>query len=110
MFLELWKRYSAEITHRWDLTEFDKQEEYPRPEYLARLKHVTKQTVNLITNDLEPKVPFWTMRVPMTVFSFSIIIFLVSIDIIVGEFDYEWWIYERGRTTFQNGKKLKKII
>lgn len=79
MFLELWKRYSAEITHRWDLTEFDKQEEYPRPEYLARLRYVTKKTVNLITNDLEPKAPFWTMRLPMTVFSFSIILFLVSI-------------------------------
>lgn len=23
LFLELWKRYSAEITHRWDLTGFD---------------------------------------------------------------------------------------
>lgn len=79
MFLELWKRHSAEITHRWDLTEFDKLEEYPRPEYLARLKHVTKKTVNLITNDAEPKVPFWTMRLPMTIFSFSVVILLVSI-------------------------------
>lgn len=79
MFLELWKRNSAEITHRWDLTEFDKLEEYPRPEYLARLKHVTKKTVNLITNDAEPKVPFWTMRLPMTIFSFSVVILLVSV-------------------------------
>ncbi|KAK7582131.1 hypothetical protein V9T40_013576 [Parthenolecanium corni] len=79
MFLELWKRNSAEITHRWDLTEFDKLEEYPRPEYLARLKHVTKKTVNLITNDAEPKVPFWTMRLPMTIFSFSVVILLVAV-------------------------------
>lgn len=78
MFLELWKRYSAEITHRWDLTEFDKLEEYPRPEYLAKLRNVPEKKVNFITNDREPKVPFWTMRLPMTVFSFSIIIFLVN--------------------------------
>ncbi|KAF4524726.1 hypothetical protein B566_EDAN014431 [Ephemera danica] len=37
LFLELWKRYSAEITHRWDLTGFDIQEEHPRPQYLVLL-------------------------------------------------------------------------
>lgn len=26
LFLEMWKRYSAEITHRWDLTGFDVHE------------------------------------------------------------------------------------
>lgn len=77
--MELWKRYSAEITHRWDLTELDKSEEYPRPEYLAKLKNVSKTTVNLITNDLEPKAPFWTLRLPMTMLSFSVIILLVGV-------------------------------
>lgn len=37
LFLELWKRYSAEITHRWDLTGFDLHEEHPRPQYLGKL-------------------------------------------------------------------------
>lgn len=32
LFLENWKRYSAEITHRWDLTGFDVHEEHPRPQ------------------------------------------------------------------------------
>lgn len=32
LFLEHWKRYSAEITHRWDLTGFDVHEEHPRPQ------------------------------------------------------------------------------
>lgn len=45
LFLELWKRYSAEITHRWDLTGFDIHEEHPRPQYLARLSHVKKKQV-----------------------------------------------------------------
>ena len=53
LFLEMWKRYSAQITHRWDLTGFDYQEDYPRPEYLARLAHVTTK-----------KVPFTSIFLP----------------------------------------------
>lgn len=78
MFLELWKRYSAEITHRWDLTGFDIQEEHPRPQYLARLAHVKKKHVNVVTNTMEPYVPFWKVRFPATMLSFSIVILLVS--------------------------------
>jgi len=77
MFLELWKRYSAEITHRWDLTGFDIHEEHPRPQYLARLKNVKKREVNIITNMVEPHVPFWRMKLPATVLSFSVVLLLV---------------------------------
>lgn len=77
LFLELWKRYSAEITHRWDLTGFDVQEEHPRPQYLARLAHVKRQEVNVVTNIMEPHVPFWRLRVPVTIFSFSVVMLLV---------------------------------
>lgn len=77
--MECWKRYSAGITHRWDVTGFDKQEEYPRPEYLARLKNTSTRTINAVTNVAEPKVPFWTLRLPITLLSFSIVVFLVSI-------------------------------
>lgn len=82
MFLEMWKRYSAEITHRWDLTGFDTQEEHPRPQYLARLarldaNHRTKYKVNVVTNSVEPKVPFWKIRLPATIFSFSVVLLLV---------------------------------
>ncbi|RWS28853.1 anoctamin-1-like protein, partial [Leptotrombidium deliense] len=31
VYLEMWKRYSARITYRWDLSTFDMFEEYPRP-------------------------------------------------------------------------------
>jgi anoctamin-1 len=77
LFLELWKRYSAEITHRWDLTGFDIQEEHPRPQYLARLAHVKRQEINVVTNIEEPHVPFWRLRVPITIFSFSVVMLLV---------------------------------
>ena len=43
LFLEFWKRYSAEITHRWDLTGFDVKEEHPRPEYLTKLKDLRQE-------------------------------------------------------------------
>lgn len=81
LFLELWKRYSAEITHRWDLTGFDIHEEHPRPEYLARLSHVQRRRVNIVTNTMEPMVPFWRMKLPATIFSFSIVILLVAMAI-----------------------------
>lgn len=78
LFLELWKNYSAEITHRWDLTGLDAQEEHPRPQYLARLAHVRKKSVNVITNTIEPRVPFWSMRLPATILSFSVVLLLVN--------------------------------
>lgn len=77
LFLELWKRYSAEITHRWDLTGFDVREEHPRPQYLARLAHVKKIRIDYVTNTKEPQPPFWRMKLPATLFSFSIVILLI---------------------------------
>lgn len=81
LFLELWKRYSAEITHRWDLTGFDVQEEHPRPQYLARLHNVKRRHMNTVTNTLEPHVPFWKMRVPATILSFSVVMLLVALAV-----------------------------
>lgn len=79
LFLELWKRYSAEITHRWDLTGFDVHEEHPRPQYLARLEHIEPTRTDYVTNMKEPTVPFWRMKFPATVFSFSMVILLIAL-------------------------------
>ncbi|KAK9737785.1 Calcium-activated chloride channel [Popillia japonica] len=79
LFLELWKRYSAEITHRWDLTGFDIKEEHPRPQYLARLAHVKRKRLNVITNTEEPRVPFWRIKVPATILSFSVVMLLITL-------------------------------
>lgn len=78
LFLELWKRYSAEITHRWDLSGFDIKEEHPRPQYLARLAHVKRKHLNVITNTEEPCVPFWRTKLPATILSFSVVLLLVD--------------------------------
>ncbi|XP_068227061.1 anoctamin-1 isoform X2 [Palaemon carinicauda] len=82
LFLEMWKRYSAEITHRWDLTGFDIQEEHPRPQYLARLTHIKKKTVNIVTKTLEPRPPFWRMRFPGVMISLSTVFLLVTMAIV----------------------------
>ena len=77
LFLELWKRYSAEITHRWDLTGFDVHEEHPRPQYLARLQHLPNTRTDYVTNMKEPTVSFWRMKLPAAVFSFSVVLLLI---------------------------------
>ncbi|XP_047120031.1 anoctamin-1-like isoform X1 [Schistocerca piceifrons] len=81
LFLELWKRYSASIVHRWGLTGFDLQAEHPRPEYLARLSHVKRNKVNVVTGLEEPYVPFWKVRVPATILSFSVVLLLIALAV-----------------------------
>ncbi|PSN51330.1 hypothetical protein C0J52_15729 [Blattella germanica] len=81
LFLELWKRYSAEITHRWDLTGFDTHEEHPRPQYLARLKNVKKTKENVVTKIMEPDVPFWRMKLPATMLSISVVLLLIALAV-----------------------------
>lgn len=78
LYLELWKRYSANIAHRWGLTGFDTQAEHPRPQYLAKLTNCKKSKMNVVTHVIEPIVPFWRVRLPFTILSFSIVLFLVS--------------------------------
>ncbi|KAG5679996.1 hypothetical protein PVAND_009529 [Polypedilum vanderplanki] len=79
LFLENWKRYSAEITHRWDLTGFDVHEEHPRPQYLARLKSIKREKKDFVTNVVEPNVPFWRMKLPATLLSVSVVLLLIAV-------------------------------
>lgn len=80
VFLELWKRYAADITYRWHLSGFKLQAEHPRPEYLARLRNAKYKT-NVITQTKEPYVPFWKVRVPATILSFSVVLLLISMAV-----------------------------
>lgn len=78
LYLEQWKRYSAEISHKWGLTGFDLEAEHPRPEYLAMLKDAKKTKRNVVTQTLEPAIPLWSVKVPHMILSYSIVLFLVS--------------------------------
>lgn len=78
LYLELWKRYSAEITHRWGLTGFDLLAEPPRPEYLMRLANAKKKKLNVVTLLSEPAVPFWKVKLPSIILSFTVALLWVS--------------------------------
>jgi len=81
-FLELWTRYQAELTHRWGVYQYDPEEEHPRPEYLAQLETVDNKTINFVTKTTEPKPPFWKMKVPRFLFSWTVLAVLVVIALI----------------------------
>ena len=82
IFTEMWKRYSAEITHRWDVFGYDPEEEHPRPEYLAELKDVEERTINFITQTSEPKPPFWKMKLPGILISWSSVLMFIMLALI----------------------------
>merc|ERR1719427_2453414 len=82
IFLELWKRYSAEITHRWDVFGYDPEEEHPRPAYLVQLRDVEERTINFVTQLGEPKPPFWRKKVPGVVLAWSSVILAISLALV----------------------------
>ena len=79
MFLEFWKRYSQEMTHRWETTNFTPEAEHPRPEFYEQLKDINEKTINVITQEEEPKVPYWSKKVPGIVLSASTVILMVFV-------------------------------
>ena len=82
IFTEMWKRSSAEITHRWDVFGYDPEEEHPRPEYLAKLSNVEEKRINFVTQTKEPSPPFWTMKLPRVVLSWTSVLFFIFLAII----------------------------
>lgn len=78
LYLEFWKRYCAEINHRWGLSEYDLDSEHPRPQYLAKFANAKKK-FNYVTNREEPVVPFCTIKLPTMVLSFSFALIWVRI-------------------------------
>ncbi|CAF2057104.1 unnamed protein product [Rotaria magnacalcarata] len=80
-FLKSWKQKNAEITHRWDLMEFEEEENRPRPEFAIRASTVEK---NPVTGILEPYFSATSRRyrVLSGVITLSVMICIVIIFII----------------------------
>lgn len=80
LYLELWKRYSANLVHNWGLTNYTNKTEPPRPQYLARIKNLNTNItkMNLETSVLEPAVPYWRFKFPRYVVSYTVIFLFVS--------------------------------
>lgn len=88
VYLELWKRYSATLVHRWGLTTFSQHVEHPRPQYLSKLqkhKDITERWKKS-KNVLEPDVPFWRIKFLPSFTSYSIMVLFVSIIMSVSIF------------------------
>uniref|UniRef100_A0A8C6WQA0 Anoctamin n=1 Tax=Neogobius melanostomus TaxID=47308 RepID=A0A8C6WQA0_9GOBI len=81
VFLELWKRYQAELEYEWDTVEFLEQEEPPRPEYEAKCIYEKK---NPITG-VKETVPYSTcgkcfrLFFPASFHIFQIMLILASV-------------------------------
>lgn len=67
------------INCRWGLTGFDLLAEPPRPEYLSRLANAKKRKLNVVTLLSEPAVPFWRVKLPSLILSFTVALLWVSI-------------------------------
>ncbi|WAR07832.1 ANO1-like protein [Mya arenaria] len=85
-----WKRKQSVIQYNWDLVEFVKEEEPPRPEYLARLANYPRMKVNPITGMKEPHLPFFRRRLPIFMLSYGFMLFTMAIAIggVVGVIAY----------------------
>ncbi|KAI9589052.1 anoctamin-1 isoform X1 [Glossina fuscipes] len=86
LYLELWKRYSARLVHRWGLTGYTQDVEHPRPQYLAKLRKNKKLANKLdnapANNVFEPEVPFWTTKFLPSFTSYSIMLLFICISLI----------------------------
>ncbi|XP_053682465.1 anoctamin-5 [Sabethes cyaneus] len=81
LYLEMWKRYSSAIQHRWGVTDYCSLAEPPRPQYLARLKNSKKTIFNIVTGTQEPSPPFWSKRFPSFLYSYSVIFLFIVLAI-----------------------------
>ncbi|XP_065225238.1 anoctamin-2-like [Planococcus citri] len=80
LFLESWKRHAAVLSHRWGLTDYSTQAEHPRPQYSAKLAG-SKKKINEATGQPEVELSFWSEKLPSVVFSYTIILFFISVVI-----------------------------
>lgn len=47
----------------------------------ARLQNVKQMRIDFVTNSKEPQPPFWRMKLPATVFSFTVVMLLVALAV-----------------------------
>ncbi|XP_060085778.1 anoctamin-1-like isoform X2 [Ylistrum balloti] len=90
LFLEFWKRKEATLQYRWDLTDFHREEQPPRPEYLAKLSNCDTYKIHPVTGMKEPYMPFWRKRFPIFLASYSVMLFmgLLAISAVIGVIAY----------------------
>ncbi|KAI6228301.1 Anoctamin [Aphelenchoides besseyi] len=86
LFLEGWKRYHAELAYKWNVFDFEAEDEIPRPEFQFRRKHLR---VNPVTQHQEPYIPPVEKGLRFT-FSLASVLFFISlvVALIIGIMAY----------------------
>ncbi|XP_060569747.1 anoctamin-7-like [Ruditapes philippinarum] len=77
-FLEYWKRKNASLAHHWDVSDYEEEEERPRPEYAAKAPTYEE---NPITRVKEPYFPP-RKRLPRILSGIAVIIVMMTLVII----------------------------
>ncbi|XP_078663139.1 anoctamin-1-like isoform X3 [Branchiostoma floridae x Branchiostoma belcheri] len=77
MFLELWKRRRHALQYLWDLQTFRQEEERPRPQFEAQVRHTKR---NWITQEDEPWLPF-VYRIPRYMLSAVLVLFAIALAV-----------------------------
>ncbi|XP_061402791.1 anoctamin-5-like [Musca vetustissima] len=86
VYLELWKRYSANLIHRWGLTDYTQEVEHPRPQYLEMIRKNRKLADRIKDksghNLIEAEIPFWSVKFSACFASYSVAVLSVCVSII----------------------------
>ncbi|KAL5275992.1 hypothetical protein ACFFRR_001674 [Megaselia abdita] len=106
LYLEMWKRYSAKLIHRWGLTDFSSEVEHARPQYLERLKNSQCKRYNADANVLEPHAPFWRIKFPSYFLSYSIVLLFISLAIITFCSLIVYRMAQRATSSFLSNQKF----
>jgi hypothetical protein len=116
LFLEGWKRYHAELAYKWNVFDFEAEDEVLRPEYQFRRKHLR---LNPVTQNNEPYIPVGEKLVRFTFSGVSVLFFvclvlvlifgMVIYRLIVLALIYQGW-YDKGDEYVHNFKMSAVIF
>ncbi|CAD5213080.1 unnamed protein product [Bursaphelenchus okinawaensis] len=82
LFLEGWKRYHAELAYKWNVFDFEAEEEVLRPEFQFRK---SQQRVNPVTQEKEPYIPIYERIFRFSCSGITVLFFLcLVIALVVG--------------------------
>ncbi|CAD5217865.1 unnamed protein product [Bursaphelenchus xylophilus] len=86
LFLEGWKRYHAELAYKWNVFDFEAEEEVLRPEFQYRK---SQQRVNPVTQEKEPYIPIFERVLRFSFSGITVLFFLcLVIALVIGIIAY----------------------
>ncbi|XP_065224675.1 anoctamin-2-like [Planococcus citri] len=110
LFLELWKRHAAVLSHRWGLTDYTTQTEHPRPQYSAKLAG-SKKKINVATGEPEVVLSFWRYKLPTVVLSYTVILLFIFVVIgaVFGIVLYRMWMMQAD-SWFNSNRSFSSLV